>query len=298
MHTVVQKDKHESFRPETLNESGGSYGTNRPGKRPYAEDGIFPVAVDVRPAKRARSSGSLVTSSQQPLTRRNLREHTRMASNTRRGSKRGSKLSTSSGRDLDSLTQSRSTEQEASSQMSQKSSFSNARYRLEVLANANIIFRFHSVPQHIHVRINSIVRRKPSTERVSEIANIGKAFHCEFVKILSVAAREDDCIELINQALFKMDKEKRFSFPRKAGIVRSCLILSVNMLSISVEWQLTIRPPVVSRTLSFNFAFKSQEEEDHTRFRSNKRQLEGEPYLSPGTSGSAAADGMNPRNKV
>lgn len=180
------------------------------------------------PTKRARNTASATFNHPQPLNAKTLKRHTldkgyvdvldRMglgSDNSRksRGSKRsasrvgignGSSASTSMG------------EQDTASQVTQRSSFTNAHYRLTILAGANIIFRFKPAPLDVNTKVTTIIQRPISEERKEELSRIAHTIHEKFASILEEAVRED-CIELFHEALSSLGYSDSIILRRKAG---------------------------------------------------------------------------------
>ena len=184
-----------------------------------------------RPAKRARKSVSAVSDKSQPLNAKTLDSHTvregyvdmvglmDLESDSIRGS-RGSKRSASKIRMGNGSTASTSLgDLETASQVTQKSSYTAAHYRLSTLARANIVFRFSPAPEDVHTRITAIIQRPVSKERKKELSRIAHTLHDQFAPVLGGAAREDDCIELFHQALSALGYSRSLLLPRKAGMV-------------------------------------------------------------------------------
>lgn len=133
---------------------------------------------------------------------------------------RGSKRSASKVRTGNGSTASTGTgDQDTASQVTQKSSYTAAHYRLSILAGANIIFRFLPAPEDVSTRIAAIIQRPVSEERKEELSLIAHTLHNRFAPVLSGAAREDDCIELFHQALSALGYRDSLLLPRKAGVV-------------------------------------------------------------------------------
>ena len=108
---------------------------------------------------------------------------------------------------------------ETASQVTQKSSFTAAHYRNSILKAANIRFQFRLAPEDTRTRIAAIVQLEISPERKEELSRIAQKLHDDFVDVLDIAAREDDCIELFYQALSSMGYNETLTLPRKAGMV-------------------------------------------------------------------------------
>ena len=133
---------------------------------------------------------------------------------------RGSKRSASKVRTGNSFTASTGMgDQDTPSQVTQKSSYTAAHYRLSILARAKIRFRFLPAPEDISTRIAAIIQRPVSEERKEELSRIAHTLHNQFALVLSGAAREDDCIELFHQALSALGYSDSLLLPRKAGVM-------------------------------------------------------------------------------
>lgn len=181
------------------------------------------------PTKRARNAASATFDHPQPLNAKNLKRHTLdkgyvdvldqmgLGSNKSRKS-RGSKRSASKVGIGNGSSASKSMgEQDTASQVTQKSSFTNAHYRLTILAGANIIFRFKPAPLDVSTKVAAIIERPISEERKKELSRIAHTIYEKFAPILEEAVREDDCIELFHEALSSLGYSDRILLRRKAG---------------------------------------------------------------------------------
>ena len=181
------------------------------------------------PSKRARNAASATFDHPQPLNIKTLKRHTldkgyvnvldRMglgSDNSRksRGSKRSaSRVGVGSG----SSAPTSIGEQDTASQVTQRSSFTNAHYRLTILAGANIIFRFKPAPADVSTKVAAIIQSPISEERKEELSRIAYTIHEKFAPILEEAVREDDCIELFHEALSSLGYSDSILLRRKAG---------------------------------------------------------------------------------
>ena len=203
----------------------------QPKRRRNSEEEPQLSSEKARPEKRARKSASTVSDESQPLNAENLKDHTvregyvpilelmDSESGSIRGS-RGSKRSASRSRMGNGSTASTGiVDQETASQVTQKSSYTAAHYRLTILARANIIFQFQPAPKNVCTRIAAVFQRLIPKERKKELSRIAHTLHNQFAPVLSGAAREDDCLELTHQALSSLGYDDSLLLPRKAGMV-------------------------------------------------------------------------------
>ena len=206
-------------------------GTCQRKRRRNSEEEAQLSSEKARPVKRARNSASAVSEKSQPLSAKNLERHTvhegyldrlelmGSESDNIRGN-RGSKRSASKVGIGNASTASTGTgDQETASQVTQKSSYTAAHYRLSILAGANIVFRFLPAPEDVSTRVTAIIQRPVSKERKEELSCIAQTLHNRFAPVLSGAAREDDCVELFHQALFALGYNDSVLLPRKAGVM-------------------------------------------------------------------------------
>lgn len=192
-------------------------------------------------------------------------------------------------------------DQETASQVTQKSSWTASRYRLDLLADANIHFQFGSVPKEIHSRIAVIVKSPISKEREEELSRIKKTFHDEFASVLSGAARGDDCVELFHQALCAMNHGDSVLLVRKAGMTPLSSI-HTHLLTLSLDWQPSLKPRIRAPMLNLGFLKPPRDEfeesldreAEESPDRPKKRQHAEESYLSPEASGIAATSDVIP----
>lgn len=193
-------------------------GTGQRKRRREREEGAPLPFEKARPEKRTRTG---VSDQSLPLTRDNLRKYTLMSSTTDKGGRsrsRGNKRTASARNDNASMASTGTGDQETASQLTQKSSYTAAHYRLSTLAGANILFQFRPAPEEIGTQIAAIVEREVTPERKKELSRIGQRLHDSFASVLSGAAREDDCVELFHEALSAMAPSDSVLLPRKAGI--------------------------------------------------------------------------------
>lgn len=203
-------------------------GTRQRKRRRDSEEEPQLCSEKARPAKRVRNRTSGVSDKPQPLNAEALETHTTregyvdvlglMGDNIQRN--RGSKRSASKVGMRNGSTASTGTgDQDTASQVTHKSSYTAAHYRLSILADANIIFRFLPAPEDVRTRITAIVQRPVSKERKEELSRIAHTLHNKFAPVLSAASREDDCIELFHEALSALGYSESLLLPRKAGMV-------------------------------------------------------------------------------
>ena len=74
-------------------------------------------------------------------------------------------------------------------------------------------------PDEIRAQIDAVIQREISSERKKRLSCITQQLNDTFVRVITQAAGEDDCIEPFYNALFSMDHSESLTFPRKAGIV-------------------------------------------------------------------------------
>ena len=208
----------------------------------------------------------------QPLTAENLRKHTEHEgklnileltdSEVDKGPEcKGSKRSASGVGIGDGFTTSTVGNQEATSQVTQKSSFTAAHYRNTVLKGANIHFQFQLPPEVIYTQIADIVQLKPSSKRKKELSLIGQKFHDDFAEVLDTAAREKLVWSLYS-------------------------IFSPCMLTQLIDWQSSLKPRIRLSKPRVDHLDR-EDEAGESLERPSKRQQRDEAYLSPDPSGAA-----------
>ena len=112
-------------------------------------------------------------------------------------------------------------DQDTMSAQSQRSTGTYAHYRWFTLDKARVYVCSSPPPKDVQVRIDTVVERETSDERKLEVAAIAEQLCADFVPVLNGARREDDSVEPIHRALSLLDKNQKFEFPRKIGIVPS-----------------------------------------------------------------------------
>ncbi|KAF2456529.1 hypothetical protein BDY21DRAFT_53197 [Lineolata rhizophorae] len=174
-------------------------------------------------AKRARTNVSAVSHRLLPLTAETLQSHIWLKRNNvdrdtllerylgilepmgseadNGGRSRGNKRSASRVGIGERSTASTGGDPETASQVIQKSSFTAAHYRNFILKGANISLQSRLVPEDIRTQISAIVQLEVSPRRKEELSCIAHKLHDDFADVLNTAAREDDCIELVNRSL-------------------------------------------------------------------------------------------------
>ena len=105
---------------------------------------------------------------------------------------------------------------------SQKTSLSLANYRLNSLDKARIVFQHRGIPEHLEHRVSAIIQPELDEEKETLVFSVADDLSNGFPKVLEVACREDDNVELIYQAMETMNRKlfgEAFAFRRKAGRV-------------------------------------------------------------------------------
>ncbi|KIX97523.1 uncharacterized protein Z520_06975 [Fonsecaea multimorphosa CBS 102226] len=159
--------------------------------------------------------------------------------------------------------------QDASSVSSQKTSLSLSDYRLNSLDRARIIFRHRGIPEPLKHRVNAILQPELDKEKETLIYSIADDLCDDFPDVLEVASREDDCVELIYQALEAMNRKlfgKTFGFRRKA------------------DWDPALKPKVQRKSYRSEPPDKSLDNTVGSHDRPIKRQQAETSYVSPESS--------------
>lgn len=103
-----------------------------------------------------------------------------------------------------------------------RSSLTLANYRLMSLDRARIVVQHRGIPEHLMHRVNAIIQPKLDKDQESLVFYVADNLCKQFPNVLEDAAREDDCVELLYQALNLMNGmlyDEAFALPRKAGTV-------------------------------------------------------------------------------
>ncbi|KAL8721196.1 MAG: hypothetical protein Q9225_002082 [Loekoesia sp. 1 TL-2023] len=253
-------------------------------KQPHtSENGQPHPTENACPRKRRRTSLPSVSDRSLPLTKFNLRKHTTILMDSEAdssGGRRPSKRSASRTRS-DSLQSTSTANQETTSARSQKSSGNSAHYRHAVLSKVGIHIHHMSTPDDFRAKIDAVIQREVSSKRKKKISSIALHMNDSFIGVITQAAGEDDCVEPFYEALSSMGHSGSLTFPRKA------------------DWRLNLKPRIQRPYWNLGFMDEPQNEPEDTVSRPNKRQQQGDTsYLSPVTSGSDAAGGINSKDKT
>lgn len=107
-------------------------------------------------------------------------------------------------------------------------------YRWVTLWEANVYIQSRPPPEEIQTEIDAVIQSKVSPEREGEMSHLAQELCESFAEVLSAAAGEDDCVELIHKALSSMGYLGSLTFARKAGIVfPSQISAHIVMLTLS-----------------------------------------------------------------
>ncbi|KIW40857.1 hypothetical protein, variant [Exophiala oligosperma] len=162
------------------------------------------------------------------------------------------------------------TNHDAASVSSQKTSLSLSDYRLNSLDRARIVFQHRCLPEHLKHRVDAIIQPKLDKEKETLVFAIADDLCDDFPDVLEVASREEDCVELIYQALEAMNRRlfrKAFAFRRKA------------------DWDPTLKPKAQRKVNHFESPpDKSLDDTGDSTSRPNKRQQAEMPFISPESS--------------
>jgi len=152
------------------------------------------------------------------------------------------------GKPKRSLSQRSSTtemDQDVISTSTLRSSLSLSNYRLISLKRARIVVQHRGLPEHVQSRVDSIIQPGTFHERDVVLSSIIDSLCDAFPKVLEVASREDDSVELIYGALDSMNNKlfsKLFSFRRKAGITDPICASTYRFTYFVLEWEPTLKP--------------------------------------------------------
>ena len=105
-----------------------------------------------------------------------------------------------------------------STTISQRASGSAVHYRWNILSEVRISVCSKPLPEAITLQIDKVFGREISGKRREDLQCIAKHLCNDFVRVLSGASQEDDCVAPIKRALLSMDSRKNFTCARKAGI--------------------------------------------------------------------------------
>ncbi|KAF2812104.1 uncharacterized protein BDZ99DRAFT_568854 [Mytilinidion resinicola] len=133
-----------------------------------------------------------------------------------------------------------SSDQETSTQASQKTTCTAANYRFTDLKGAGI-FVEGVPPSEIQKQIDSVVEGEISQDREKTIAHLAGQLCQDFSNILPGAAGEDDCLELLYKTLSALFPQDKIMHTRKA------------------DWRPSLKPRTRS-TWDFSFLDKSEDE--------------------------------------
>lgn len=172
---------------------------------------------------------------------------------------------------------------------SQQSSNTPSYYRWVILKKAKVRISSRPPPEEIQNKVDAIIK-KASPERAESLSNIAEKLCDSFAVVLDIAAGEDDCVELLYQALSSMDDLGRLTFPRKAGIILHPpppLFNHFAVLNPTLDWRISLKPRVPQRSWDFSFLDVAQPGLDDPTVPLGAQQLADANYPSPHTSGSA-----------
>jgi hypothetical protein len=174
--------------------------------------------------------------------------------------------------------------QDTASVRSQKST-SNASYRYNVLESAGMYIRPEPPPKKIQPQLDVIFKHKISDKRRGEISTIADEISQKFIKKTRGAYREDDLVEIFDDAFSDMFDTEIFTWPRKAGTVLPIPFSPLTHLSFhanhDIDWNPDLKPEVNQGPWDFN-ALDSINEA--TSARPSKRQQADLFLPSPNTS--------------
>ena len=108
---------------------------------------------------------------------------------------------------------------------------SHSFYRYSILDQANVYIQPEPPSESLPAQLDVIFKRKVTDDRRREISDIAKQKSPEFSKLLRGAHREDDLVELVQQALFAMHKDDSLAHPRKAGRAPGFFLMQPLMLT-------------------------------------------------------------------
>ena len=159
----------------------------------------------------------------------------------------------------------------------QRFSGTAAHYRQNHLTAAGVHVYTHP-PDNIHVVINSIVSPNPSKERRSILRIIAQKFLDGCTKTVRAAVGEDDCVDLLHDAILAMD-HKRLCLRKKA------------------DWREELKPTIQPSNFNFNFLAGNQQQEvdDSAPLPKRQQQGAGSKYVSPQTSTSDTMESAPPK---
>lgn len=179
------------------------------------------------------------------------------------------------------------TNHDAASVSSQKTSLSLSDYRLNSLDRARIVFQHRCLPEHLKHRVDAIIQPKLDKEKETLVFAIADDLCDDFPDVLEVASREEDCVELIYQALEAMNRRlfrKAFAFRRKAGTVAFAYERGRSAY-IDLDWDPTLKPKAQRKVNHFESPpDKSLDDTGDSTSRPNKRQQAEMPFISPESS--------------
>ncbi len=258
-------------------------------------------AENARPRKRSRTGLQSVSERSLPLTKHNLQKHNTLLMDSEADSSGGRRPSKrSASRTQSDFIQSPSTvTQETASGRSQKSSGTSAHYRYTILSKARIYIHHMPTPDEIRAQIDAVIQREVSSERKEKLSSITQQLNDSFIRVVTFALGEDDCIEPLYHALSSMDHSESLTFARKAGMVTLLLSLHTFMLTSSLDWRINLKPRMQPPYWDLGFRNKLQNKAGDSEGQASKRQQQGDTsYLSPVASGSNATGGINSKEKV
>ncbi|MCJ1381188.1 hypothetical protein MMC17_004297 [Xylographa soralifera] len=157
-----------------------------------------------------------------------------------------------------------------------------ARYRWVDLHKAGISVRSEPLPKDVQTRINAVIQRETTAKRKEEVIAIAEYLCNEFVAVLNAARREDDSVEPLHHALSSMDKNAKFEFPRKIGIVPPLPLLApVSFAHIVLDWDTSLKPELIQAPWNFSFLEKSNDNSDELIDSPSKRRQPDNTCDSP-----------------
>ncbi|KAL8917752.1 MAG: hypothetical protein Q9172_005701 [Xanthocarpia lactea] len=155
---------------------------------------------------------------------------------------------------------------------------SHSFYRYNILDQANVYIQPEPPSEKLQAQLDLIFKRKVTDDRRREISDIAKQMSPEFSKLLRGAHREDDLVELVQEALFTMHKDDTLTHPRKA------------------DWNLGLKPKIQQQHIwNFDILGRPDVDVNEALDRSSKRQQADRPFPSPDTSQSSMPPPAAPR---
>ncbi|KAI4256365.1 MAG: hypothetical protein LQ352_002130 [Teloschistes flavicans] len=151
-------------------------------------------------------------------------------------------------------------------------------YRYNILDQANVYIQPEPPSETLQEQLDVIFKRKVTDDRTREISDIAKQQSPKFSKLLRGAHREDNLVELVQNALFAMHKDDTLTHARKA------------------DWNLDLKPTVHQQQIwNLDILGRPGVNVDEVLDRSEKRQQIDRPFPTPDTSQSSMPPPAAPR---